>query len=102
MSRRHLTASGRFEVRRDQYKDLFLYHVPSGLDCGGFSHLTIRTFKAALQGVERAEALLRDGDLALIDGIRERVEIDSPTRMAQKALIAALEASFPNGQWARR
>jgi len=99
MTRRHLTASGRFEVVRQNDDPGFeLRHVASGLRCGSFSHIAVRTFKAAVEGVEEAEARLTATQLETID----RTSDASPARHTALANFAwSLRQSFPDGAWSR-
>ena len=97
---RHLTPSGRFEVVREGGV-LSLRHGVTGLHAGGFSHIAVRTIKAALAGVTQAESRLTSHELALIDAIREGDECSTVSRLAQHALVDALREAFPNGAWSR-
>jgi hypothetical protein len=97
MSRRHFTQSGRFEVIRRPYEPIHAIHVASGLAFGTFSHLRVRTFRHALEGIEAAEAQLSPEQWAAIDG-QASAEV---WREAGKALQAAMLQQFPNGAWSR-
>lgn len=97
--RRHMTKSGRFEVVTRDSGGKALIHAQSGLTAGGFSHLAVRTYRQALEGVERAEANLTAATLARIDIMRDGAEVTEESRAAQLALIAALREAFPNGAW---
>lgn len=96
--RRHLTASGRFEVI-SKGGGKALIHAHSGLTAGGFSHLAVRTFRQALDGVEQAEKALSADHLTQIDAMRDGAEATPESRAAQLALIAALREAFPDGAW---
>lgn len=96
-----LTKSKRFEVRRGNSRCLELYHCPSGLPCGAFSHIRVRTFKAALEGVEEAEARLTPMQWRLVDSIRKDTEADFDTRQAANLWASELRRAFPNGAWSR-
>lgn len=96
MSRRHLTASGRFEVVK-WGGFLHLRHAVLMLNAGRFSHLSVHTIKAALAGVEQAESLISPADLALIDG--EAKPHDDAWKTAMARLVWALRQAFPNGAW---
>ena len=56
--RQHRTRSGTFAIHRASNGLLTLEHVPTGLFAGFFSHLRVRTFKAALEGMEQVEQRL--------------------------------------------
>jgi len=97
--RRHLTKSGRFEVHKNEGVCIKLVHAKSGLRGGGFSHLAVRTFAQALEGVEKVEAALSPEHLKLLDDLRDGDPVTTESRDAQKALLAALRETFPNGAW---
>lgn len=59
------TKSGRFQVIRDD-GHLKLQHIATGLYAGAFSHLAVRTFKAAIAGVEAVEERVGERELALM------------------------------------
>lgn len=102
MTRRHLTPSGRFEVYRDPDSVcLRLRHGVTGLGAGGFSHLAVRTIKAALAGVTEAESRLTAANLTELDAVRDGDGVTPESRAAQCALIDALRVAFPNGAWSR-
>ena len=101
MSRQHTTGSGRFAVVKVD-GCMILHHVPTGLRCGSFSHIAVRTFKAAVAGVETAEANIGRFDLELIDaGPDSELAAEWPKGRAQalRRLRDALTAAFPNGAW---
>lgn len=100
--RRHLTASGRFEVVRAESGCLELRHVTSGLRCGGFSHLEVKTFKHAIAGVERAESRMPDIAWSRIAPPRGREsQVDADRARFLAAWRDSLEREFPNGAWSR-
>lgn len=96
-----ISNSGLFQIERAN-DSIRMTHVPSGLPCGRFSHLAVRTIKAALQGVNDAESRMRPGELDIIAAVRKG---DSETaRRAGDALAgweAEMRRSFPNGAWSR-
>lgn len=99
--KRYLTKRGTFEVRRlDDSPFIYITHVRTGYRCGGFSHIAVRTFRAALAGLDAVEAELSAEELALLDladdPLRRHHAVDAVNRLRDALLDA-----FPNGAWAR-
>lgn len=101
------TKSGRFEVYREGGL-IRLRHIPTGLPFGCFSHMRIRTFKAAREGVEAVESKLSAEQWALIDSppachVGESVPESVPEqwRNAANALVIEMRVEFPRGAWSR-
>jgi hypothetical protein len=101
---KHISDLGNFEVRRDKGYDgvcLEIVHVPTGLRCGGFSHIAVKTFKAALQGVNAMEEEMDAENLTALklipDSLRRHHAVD-----AQNRYIELMQKHFPNGAWSRR
>lgn len=101
---RHLTPSGRWEVKRapgDRAGPIRLFHK-WGAPAGGFSHLRVKSFRHALRLVDAAESSVCREDLALIDAAAKHI-ISVPPNAEQKralqAFVDAMGAACPEGAW---
>ena len=96
-----VTQSGRFEVSKGPH-GIQVKHVVSGLPCGSFSHIAVKSLKQAQEGLERAEKRLTKKQLEKLDSVREGpASLEASVRIAQMAFRVAMEKEFPNGAWSR-
>lgn len=91
--------SGQFRVEM-QDGCVVPIHVPSGLPCGSFSHIEVRTLKAAIDGINNVERHMPARMMAQLAAIREGdrdahiTARDALTRLRQE-----MRRVFPNGAW---
>ncbi len=88
-AKRHLSATGLFEVKRRADGLLRLWHVPTGLPAGLFSHLRVKSFRDALSGVNAVEERLAKVGESMAE----------PDEQTLRVFLEVMRETFPNGAW---